>query len=56
MKTSHWIIGAIVVGGGILYLKYQSDQITKLRAVTGLPQQSFTKELYSSVQRLKKDM
>ena len=40
-----WIVGAVVVGGAVLWVKHQSDQITKLYAVTGTPHQSFIEDL-----------
>jgi hypothetical protein len=42
-----WIVGAVVVGGAALWVKHQSDQITKLYSVTGTPHQSFIEDLRS---------
>ncbi len=40
-----WIVGGIVVGGAVLWMKHQSDQIEKLYAAAGLPHRSFVEGL-----------
>jgi len=42
-----WIVGAVVVGGVVLWAKHQSDQIEKLYSSAGLPHQSFIDDLRS---------
>jgi hypothetical protein len=36
-----WIVGGLALGGVILWAKHQAEQIEKLSAAAGLPQQSF---------------
>lgn len=40
-----WILGALAVGGAVLWARHQSKQIGQLYKTTGLPQQSFPKSL-----------
>jgi hypothetical protein len=37
-----WLIGAVVVGGAVLYARHQSRQIEQLSKSSGVPYQSFT--------------
>lgn len=43
-----WIVGALVVGGGILWARHQSQQVERLYATSGLPYQSFAGSLRAS--------
>lgn len=40
-----WLLGGLIVGGAVLWAKHQSDQIEKLYTTTGLPYQSFGRNL-----------
>jgi hypothetical protein len=40
-----WLLGAVVVGGAILYARHQSQQIKTLSKSSGVPYQSFTGSL-----------
>jgi hypothetical protein len=40
-----WLLGAVVVGGGILYARHQSQQIAQLYKKGGMPYQTFTGSL-----------
>lgn len=47
-----WILGTILVGGSVLWARHQSQQIEQLYKTAGLPHQSFTSSLRSSVRSL----
>jgi len=47
-----WIVGAVVVGGAVLWAKHQADQIGRLSAAANLPQPSFTDDLRSDARAL----
>ena len=40
-----WLLGAVVVGGAVLYARHQSRQIEQLSKSSGVPYQSFTGSL-----------
>ena len=40
-----WIVGGLVVGGAVLWVRHQSKQIEQLYKTTGLPYQSFGADL-----------
>lgn len=40
-----WIVGGVLVGGAVLWARYQSRQIEKLYAAASLPHQSFAADL-----------
>lgn len=40
-----WLLGAVVVGGAVLYARHQSKQIEQLSKSSGVPYQSFTGSL-----------
>jgi hypothetical protein len=43
-----WLVGALLVGGGILWARHQSRQVERLYASSGLPYQSFAGSLRDS--------
>lgn len=47
-----WIVGGLLVGGAVLWAKYQSDQIGKLSSAAGLPHHSFAEDLRDRVKGL----
>lgn len=47
-----WIVGAVVVGGAVLWAKHQADQIGRLSSAAGVPQPSFTEDLRSDARAL----
>jgi hypothetical protein len=44
-SVGKWIVGAVVLGGAVLWAQHQSDQIKKLYSATDLPHQSFLEDL-----------
>jgi hypothetical protein len=47
-----WLLGAAVIGGGILYARHQSQQIEKLYKTGDLPYQTFAGSLREDVRAL----
>lgn len=46
------VVGTLVVGGAILWLKHQSEQIEKLSAKADVPYESFTESLREDVKAI----
>jgi hypothetical protein len=44
-STGAWILGALAVGGAVLWARHQSRQVEQLYRTSGLPYQSFTGSL-----------
>src|SRR5207244_1254950 len=51
-STGALILGAIAVGGAVLYARHQSKQIEQLFKTSGLPYQSFTGDLRETVRAI----
>ena len=40
-----WLLGAVAIGGAVLFARHQSQQIEQLYKTSGLPHQSFASSL-----------
>lgn len=47
-SAATWILGAVAVGGAVLWARHQSRQVEQLYKSAGLPQQSFVADLRQS--------
>lgn len=47
-----WLLGAVAIGGGILFMRHQSRQIEQLYKTGGVPYQTFTGSLRESAREL----
>ena len=47
-----WLLGAVAVGGAVLFARHQSRQIEQLYKTSGVPYQSFTGSLRESARTL----
>lgn len=47
-----WLLGAVAVGGAVLYARHQSRQIEQLYRTSGVPYQTFTGTLRESARAL----
>jgi len=43
------LLGAVAIGGAVLFARYQSRQIKQLNKVSGLPDQTFTESLRAAL-------
>jgi hypothetical protein len=51
-SVGKWLLGAIAIGGGFLYMRHQSQQIEQLYKGTGKPYQTFTGSLRETAREL----
>jgi len=51
-STGAWLLGALAVGGAVLFARHQSRQIEQLYKTSGLPYQTFTGSLRESARAL----
>ena len=47
-----WLLGAVAIGGGILIVRHQSQQIERLYKTSGMPYQTFTGSLRETAREL----
>lgn len=47
-----WLLGAVAIGGAVLWARHQSQQIDRLTQSAGLPRESFTAGLRESAREL----
>ena len=47
-----WILGTIAIGGSVLWVRHQSQQVEQLYKTAGLPHQSFAGSLRQSARSL----
>lgn len=47
-----WLVGAVAIGGAVLFVRHQSKQIEQLYKTSGQPYQSFTGSLRESARAL----
>lgn len=51
-SVAKWIVGVVVVGGAVLWVKHQSDQITRLSSAAGVSYPSFSEDLRADARAL----
>jgi hypothetical protein len=51
-SMSGWLLGAVAVGGAILFARHQSRQIEQIYKTSGMPYQTFTGSLRESARAL----
>lgn len=51
-SVGKWLLGAIAIGGGFLYMRHQSQQIEQLYKGSGKPYQTFTGSLRETAREL----
>lgn len=47
-----WLLGAVAIGGAVLYVRHQTRQIEQLYKTSGAPYQPFTSTLRESAREL----
>ena len=51
-SIAKWVVGGLAVGGALLWAKYQTDQVNRLYAASGLSHEGFVDSLRDSARAL----